>query len=242
MAGISSYGAYIPFYRLSRAEIARAWDAPPMPGERAIASFDEDSLTMGVEAALDCTKEVAKESIDGLFFASTSSPYKDKQSAATIAMVLGLSENTITMDFGGSFRSGTNALRAAVDMVKSGSAKNILVIASELRLAYPSGPFEMNFGDGAVAVLVSDTDVVAEIENYYSVFEELQDIWRSDHDTFTRSAEDRFIIDEGFNRIVPKAVSGAMKKFNLTQKDFTHCVLYIPNQRQVSGLDRKSVV
>jgi 3-hydroxy-3-methylglutaryl CoA synthase len=97
----------------------------------------------------------------------------------------------------------------------------------------------MNFGDGAVAVLISDTGVVAEIENYYSVFEELQDIWRSDRDTFTRSAEDRFIIDSGFNRIVPKAVSDAMKKFNLTQKDFTNCVLYIPNQRQVPGLVKR---
>jgi 3-hydroxy-3-methylglutaryl CoA synthase len=239
MAGISSYGAYIPFYRLSRAEIARAWETGPVPGERAIASYDEDSLTMGVEAALDCTKGVAVERIDGLFFASTSSPYKDKQSAATIAMVLGLNENTVTMDFGGSFRSGTNALRVAVDMVQSGSAKNILVIASELRLAYPSGPFEMNFGDGAVAVLVSDTNAIAEIENFYSVFEELQDIWRSDRDIFARSAEDRFIIDSGFNRIVPKAVSDALKKFNLTQKDFTRCVLYIPNQRQVPGLVKR---
>ncbi len=217
MAGISAYGAYIPFHRLSRAEIARAWEAPAVPGERAIASYDEDSLTMGVEAALDCTKEVAKESIDALLFASTSSPYKDKQSAATIAMVLGLSESTVTMDFGGSFRSGTNALRAALDMVKSGSAKHVLVVASELRLAYPSGPFEMNFGDGAVAVLVSDTNVIAEIENAYSVFEELQDIWRSDRDVFARSAEDRFVVEEGFNRIVPRAVSDALKKFNLTQ-------------------------
>ena len=200
MAGICSYGAYIPFHRLSRAEIARAWEAPPAPGERAIASFDEDSLTMGVEAALDCTREVARDSIDGLFFASTSSPYKDKQSAATIAMVLGLNENTVTMDFGGSLRSGTNALRAAVDMVRSGSAKNILVIASELRLAYPSGPFEMNFGDGAVAVLVGDTGVIAEIENTYSVYEEIQDIWRSDRDLFTRSAEDRFIIEVGIQQ------------------------------------------
>jgi hydroxymethylglutaryl-CoA synthase len=239
MAGISSYGAYVPYYRLSRAEIARAWEAPPAPGERAIAGYDEDSLTMGVEAALDCTKELAKENIDGLFFASTSAPYKDKQSAATIAMVLGLKPDTVTMDFGGSLRSGTNALRAAIEMVRSGSAKNILVIASELRLAYPSGPFEMNFGDGAVAVVVSNAGVIAEIEDCYSVFEELQDIWRSDRDTFVRSAEDRFIIDEGFNRVVPGAVSEALKKFNLTQKDFARCVLYVPNQRQVPGLVKR---
>ncbi len=111
-----------------------------MPGERAIAGYDEDSLTMGVEAALDCTREVAKESIDGLFFASTSSPYKEKQSAATIAMVLGLKPDTVTMDFGGSLRSGTNALRAALEMVRSGSAKNILVVASEIAPGLSSGP------------------------------------------------------------------------------------------------------
>ena len=46
MAGIVAYGAYIPFYRLSRAEIARAWGVAASPGERAVANYDEDSLTM----------------------------------------------------------------------------------------------------------------------------------------------------------------------------------------------------
>ncbi len=239
MAGICSYGAYIPFHRLSRSEIARAWEAAPAPGERAIASYDEDSLTMAVEAALDCAKGIARDTIDGLFFASTSSPYKDKQSAATLAMVMGLEEDTITMDFGGSLRSGTNALRAAVDMVRSGSARNILVVASEMRLAYPSGPFEMNFGDGAAAVLVGDTGVVAEVENYFSMYEEIQDIWRSDRDLFTRSAEDRFIVEMGFNRIVPKAVSSAMKKFNLSNNDIAKCALYLPSQRQVPAMVKR---
>ena len=239
MAGISAYGAYIPYYRLSRAEISRAWEGRAVPGEKAVASYDEDSLTMGVEAAMDCLKGVAKDSIDGLLFATTNAPYKDKQCAATIAMVLGLNANTITMDFGGSLRCGTNALRAAADMVKSGSAKNVLVVASEFRLAYPSGPFELNFGDGAAAVVVSDTNVAAEIENTYSVFEELQDIWRSDKDIFPRSADDRFILEEGYNKIVPKTVSAALKKFNLTQKDYAECVLYIPSQRQLGGVVKK---
>ena len=54
MPGIRSYGAYVPLFRLSRAEIARAWEARPAPGERAVASYDEDSLTMAVAAARDC--------------------------------------------------------------------------------------------------------------------------------------------------------------------------------------------
>jgi len=239
MAGIVSYGAYIPLYRLNRGEIARAWDTPPAPGERAVANYDEDSLSMGVEAALDCIKGIDPGGIGGVFFASTNAPYKDKQTAATIAMVLGVNREAITMDFGGSLRSGTNALRAAVDTVKSGTANNVLVIASEMRLGYPAGAGEMNFGDGAAALLVGTDNCIAEIEHCYTIYEELQDFWRSDRDQFVRSAEDRFIVDEGYNQVVPKAVSGAMKAFNLKSADFATCALYVPNQRQASSLVKK---
>ena len=239
MAGITAYGAYVPLYRLSRAEVARAWDAPPAPGEKAVANYDEDCLTMGVEAAMDCTRGIDTENIDGLFFASTTSPYKDKQTAATIATVLGVKKDAVTMDFGGSLRSGTNALRAAVDAVKSGSAKSILVVASEVRLGYPAGANEMNIGDGAAAVLVGDKGVIAEVEGSHSIYEEFQDHWRSDRDQFVRSAEDRFIIDEGYTRLVPMAVSGALKKWSLAPNDFATCVLYLPNQRQIGGVVKK---
>ncbi len=51
----------------------------------AIASYDEDSLTMAVAAARDCIKGTNAANIGGLYFASTTAPYKEKQSAATIA-------------------------------------------------------------------------------------------------------------------------------------------------------------
>jgi hydroxymethylglutaryl-CoA synthase len=239
MVGITSYGAYIPLYRLNRAEIGRAWDMPTAPGEKAVANYDEDSLTMAVEAARGCLKGIKLDSIDGLFFASTTSPYRDKQTAATIAMVLGINRESVTMDFSGSLRCGTNALRAAVDAVRSGSANNVVVIASEMRLGYPAGANEISFGDGAAAVLVGNKAVIAEVEGSYSIYEELQDFWRSDKDLFVRSAEDRFIVDEGYNKVIPAAVSGALKKFNLTSKDFSTCVLYVPNQRQIGTLVKK---
>ena len=239
MVGITSYGAYIPLYRLNRAEIGCAWDIPAAPGEKAVANYDEDSLTMAVEAARDCLKGIDLDSIDGLFFASTTSPYKDKQTAATIAMVLGINRESVTMDCGGSLRCGTNALRAAVDAVRSGSANNILVVASEMRLGYPAGANEIGFGDGAAAVLVGSKAVIAEVEGSYSIYEELQDFWRSDKDLFVRSAEDRFIVDEGYNKVIPTAVSGALKTFNLTSKDFSTCVLYVPKRRQAGTLVKK---
>ena len=114
MAGIIAYGAYIPYYRLTRAEIAKAWGVALSPGERAVANYDEDSLTMAVAAARDCLKGINRENIGGLYFASTTAPYKEKQSAAIIAAVLELPSDAVTMDFSGSLRCGSNALKAAL--------------------------------------------------------------------------------------------------------------------------------
>jgi hydroxymethylglutaryl-CoA synthase len=239
VAGIVSYGAYIPLYRLSRAEIARAWGVAASPGERAVANYDEDSLTMAVAAARDCIKGIDGKNISGLYFASTTAPYKEKQSAATIAAVLDLPQETITMDFSGSLRSGSNALKAAMDAVDSGTAQTILVCAADARLGYPSGQYEMSFGDGAASVLVGSKEPVADITQFYTRYYEIQDIWRSDRDTFVRSAEDRFAMDEGYADVIMDSISACLGKSGLTAKDFSRVVLYSPNQRQLRTVTQK---
>ena len=248
MVGIRSYSAYIPFNRLARAEIAEAWGGPALPGEKAVASYDEDSLTMAVAVAIDCTKGIDPKSIDGIYFASTTSPYKEKQAAATIAQVLNLDEQTFTVDFAGSLRCGTNALRAAMDAVNSGSAKNVLVCASDVRLGYPNGAKEMDFGDGAAALLISSDEVAVTIENSFSRYNEIMDMWRSDKDLYVRFWEDGFAYGKGYAKVVPETVSAAAKKYNLAPKDFSKAAMYAPNARQLSvvarslGLDLKSQV
>ncbi len=239
MAGITSYGAYVPLYRLSRAEIARAWGVGEVSGERAVANYDEDSLTMAVAAARDCIRGIDTESIEGLYFASTTSPYKEKQSAATIATVLGLPREAVTMDFSGSLRCGTNAIRAAIDAVNSGSAKSVLVCASDVRLGYPAGGDELAFGDGAAALLIGDTGIIAEVEGSYTIYDEIQDVWRSDRDLFVRSGEDRFIREKGYNRVVLEAVSAALKKFSLSAADFSRAAFYSTDSRQLGAVARK---
>ncbi len=239
MAGISSYGAYIPLFRLSRAEIARAWSCSAPPGERAVASYDEDSLTMAVAAARDCLQGVDRVSIDGLYFASTTAPYREKQTAATIAAVLGLPSEVFTVDFGGSLRAGTNALKAALDGVTSGSADRILVCAADARMGYPSGPAEMNLGDGAVALLVSRDDTIAEVTRFDSRYYEIQDTWRSDKDTFVRSAEDRFAMEEGYVDVMVHGVSAALEKYGMAVTDIAHVALNSPNARQLRNVAKK---
>ena len=75
MIGIKSYGAYLPKYLMPRELIAQAWDFPAVPGTKAVASADEDSLTMAVEAGLDCLSGIDPKNIDGIFFASTTQVY-----------------------------------------------------------------------------------------------------------------------------------------------------------------------
>jgi hydroxymethylglutaryl-CoA synthase len=238
MAGIIAYGAYIPLFRLSRAEIARAWGVAALPGERAVANYDEDSLTMAVAAARDCLRGIDRASIGGLYFASTTAPYKEKQSAAIIAAVLNLPLEAVTMDFSGSLRCSSNALKAAVDAVDSG-ADNILVCAADMRLGYPMGPLELSFGDGAVALLVGKKQAVAEIKQFCSHYYEIQDTWRSDRDTFVRSAEDRFAMDEGYLDVMTGSLSALIKRTGLAARDYSKIALNSPGQRQLRTVTQK---
>ena len=98
-------------------------------------------------AATDCLRGIDRNSIGGVLFASTSYSYKEKQAASVIAKALDLPREVRTADLGDSLRAGTTALRAAVDSVKAGSAKNVLVVASDSRMAAPRSPQERNFGD-----------------------------------------------------------------------------------------------
>lgn len=239
MVGITSYGAYVPWHRLTRAEIAKAWGKAAPPGEKAVANYDEDSLTMAVAAAMDCTTGIDPNNIDGLYFASTTSPYDEKQAATTIATAVDLNREIFTVDFGNSLRCGTNAMRAAIDAVNGGSAKSILVCAADTRLGFPNGDAEMSFGDGAAALLIGNTNIAVTIEGTYTLSNELIDVWRSDKDIFVHSWEDRFIREEGCGRIIPEAVSAILKKYNLTPKDFAKFVCYAPNPRELSTVARE---
>src|SRR5262245_63772311 len=105
MTGITAFGAYIPFYRLSHKEIARAWGGRAGEGERAIANVDEDSITLAVEAARDLLANRDGRDIDGLMFASTTSPYSEKQASSLIATVADLRHDVRTADYTNSLRS-----------------------------------------------------------------------------------------------------------------------------------------
>ena len=227
MFGIVSYGVYIPLWRLLRSAISAG-----LKGEKAIAGFDEDSITMGVAAAIDCFNNIERESIDGFIFASTTSPYLEKQSASILAKALDLRRDIFTADALACLRGGTIAMRIALDMVKSGSARRVLVTAADCRLGAPDSSFEQDSGDGGAALVFGNsTEAVATVVGSCSISNELMDVWRLPGEAFVNTEEDRFIEEEGYLKIVEEAVSGLMRKHSLTSKDFAKAVFCAPNQR-----------
>jgi hydroxymethylglutaryl-CoA synthase len=227
MVGIVSYGVYIPLWRLLRSAISAG-----LKGEKAIASFDEDSITMGVAAAIDCFNNIERESIDGLIYASTTSPYLEKQSASMLAKALDLRKDIFAADALACLRGGTIGMRIASDMVKAGSARRVLVTAADCRLGAPESSFEQDSGDGGAALVFGDSpEILATVVGSYSISNELMDVWRLPGETFVNTEEDRFIEEEGYLKIVEEAMSGIMHKYSLTSKDFAKVVFYAPNIR-----------
>ena len=119
-SGILSFGGYVPRIRLNRQSIADAnsWFNPGLKGlakgERSMANWDEDSVTMAVEAARDCLKGFDRGNLAALYMASTSYPFQDRQNSGIVAEALRLDSAIQTMDIAASQRAGTSGLIAAL--------------------------------------------------------------------------------------------------------------------------------
>lgn len=234
MVGIKAFGAYVPRFRLGKETAGWGTSA-----EKAVANFDEDSVTMAVAAGRNCLKGIDPQEIDGLLFATTTPPYAEKQCSSIIATALDLRREINTADITGVLRAGTSSLKLAMDSVSAGSAKQVLVIAADARLAGPRGDLERNMGDGAAAVLISADNNAADLEGSYSISENMLDMWRSQGDSFVRTWEDRFMTEEGLERILPDAVAGFMGKHNVKAGEFAKAVFHSPDSRRHTQLGRR---
>ena len=231
--GIKSLGAYLPYHYLTRAALAAAWGGKGGKGEKSIADVDEDSVTMAVEAAMGCFRLVDRSDVNALYFASTTGPYAEKSHAALISVALDLKdEDVFTSDIMGSTKSGTNALKAALDGAAANPGQNYLVTASDARNGYPKSAQETGFGDGAAAFVVgTGDDLLAEVDCFTSINEEINDYWRNAGDKYTLHAEGRFCDEEGYLREM-KLIGKKFEKVSGTKiADYDKVVLVAQNAK-----------
>jgi 3-hydroxy-3-methylglutaryl CoA synthase len=228
MASISDCSVYLPVWKLKRDEIANATGIPSMGGEKSVAHWDEDSITMAVEAA-----RILKGSFDAVLFASTSSPFKIKQSASFIASALDL-ENTFTMDFSNSFRASTNALITANELVDSGKFKRVLVVAADCITVKPGSMYEQFYGDGAVALAV-EKEGIAKIIGYHSSYQPLSGAWMLKDELLSYDMRlDAF--DYASN--IQRSAILLLRKLGMSPMNFDRIIASAPDPKSYEGLLR----
>jgi hydroxymethylglutaryl-CoA synthase len=229
-AGIQRYGAYVPFFRLSRAELGGR-------GQRAVASYDENAVSMAVEASREAIRGFDRGTVDVLLLASTSLPYLEKLNAATVQAALELPATVLALDVAGSTRGGLGALLNAFDLAAAG--RTVLVASSDVTVGAPSGPRESEGGDAACAFVVGPGDCAARLIGRASATEEVLDVWRSPEMPFARLWEERFGADV-FVPLLEDVLKRALADAGLEVADLSKVVADGTNTRAVGTFLKES--
>ena len=241
--GILAYGAYVPQRRLQRAAIcaAHAWFAPGLKGlargERAVADWDEDSITMAVEAARDCLAGIDRATIGSLCLASTTLPFADRQNAGIVKEALNLSDAVGVLDVTGSQRAATSALIQALHAA-AGAGRPQLCLAADRRNARAASEAELIQGDAAAAVLVGSGDPVARLLGTHSVSVDFVDHFRAAGEPLDYAWESRWIRDEGHIALIGKTLGEGLKRFGVTAGEIDRLVIPLPNRGVAEGIAR----
>ncbi|MBV9411556.1 MAG: OB-fold domain-containing protein [Acidimicrobiia bacterium] len=204
---IVSYGTYIPYWRLDRARIGEALETMGR-GTRAVASYDEDTTTMGVEAARACLAAAPDGvRVGQVLFVTTDPAYLDKTNATAIHAALDLDPGAPAFDMIGSVNSANGAMAAAT----SATVPTLLVL-SDLRTGLPGGADESGGGDGAVAFLFApDGPALVDFLGRGVSTDEFLDRYRQPGDSHSRLWEERFG-EHAYTPLAEQAVAEALKQ------------------------------
>jgi hydroxymethylglutaryl-CoA synthase len=227
-AGIIRYGSYIPYFRLQRPTMGAG------RGERAVASYDEDSVSMAVEAARDAIR--GGVAVEAVLFATTSPAYGEKLDTATIQAALDLPEQVTSLQLGGSTRMGLTALLVGLDLAAAG--RPALVCASDVIAGLPGGLRESQGGDGAVAFVTGPgAKAIARVIGRASMTMEILDVWRLPEERFPKQWEERFTADTMAPAIADTA-RRALTTAGIEASTLTSVILDGTNARSVAGLPK----
>ena len=230
MAGIVAYGAYVPRLRLSRtaAVEANSWFNAGLKGlakgERSMCNWDEDSLTMAVEASRDCLAGEVPADLGSITLASTTLPFEDRQNAGVLATALNVGEDVLTGDVSSSQRAGTTGLAAGLGAVDTNGG-TALFVAADKRRTKSGSTQELMFGDGAAALLLGSDNLIAEYVGGHQLATDFVDHYRGANEEFDYNWEERWIRDEGYFKIVPRMLKGLFENVDVTPDQIDHFVM-----------------
>jgi len=238
MRGIVSFAAYLPYRRLDRTQIAPFVGQGGGKGTRTVASYDEDSTTMAVEAGRLALRGRATVPTQ-LLFGTTFPAYADKTNATAVHAALRLPADSLALDLGASVRSAVGGLLLALE--GGSSAGTSLVVSADVRTGLPGSGEESSGGDAAAALVVGDETsgpVVAEFLGRASVTDEFIERWRVPGEARTKTWDEKF----SEISLVPlgvRAWNQALEAAGLTADDVQAAAVSAPLARVAKSMGGK---
>jgi len=223
--GIKSYSVYIPRLRMERAAIAaaHAWAVPGLSaiakGERSFCSWDEDAITMSVDAVRALLRSGSLNNINSLTFCSTTAVFSDFLNASVVSAACGLAGSMTALDSTGSLRAGTSALIRAL---QSSAVGDSVVVAADNRRAKPASAQEMQYGAAGAAFAVGSGDLIARVVAADSNVNQFTDHFRSTGANYDYHWEERWVRDEGYLKIIPDLVGKLLVSNGLSGAQINH--------------------
>ncbi|MFH2020585.1 MAG: hydroxymethylglutaryl-CoA synthase [archaeon] len=237
MVGIVSWGSYIPCYRITVEEIAKAHGMNPLQikeslflAEKSVPGIDEDAATIAVEAARNSlkTENIDPTEIGAIYIGSESHPYAVKPTGTIVGEAIVVGNNYTTADFEFACKAGTAALQAAIAMVKSKMAKLALAGGADTAQAEPGDMLEYTAAAGGAVFIIGNENVAAEINETVSFTSDTPDFWRRQQQKYPAHGG-AFTGEPAYFRHVMESTKMLMDKCGTSPKDYQYVIFHQPN-------------
>jgi len=229
--GIVGYGVYTSRFRIREGNM-----------ERAVPFIAEDAITAAVEAGKLALIHSGVDSslVSKVYVGSESNPYAVKPIASKVAQVLKLGEededvqgvDAVDTEF--ACKAATSMFKDAASLVsypKIGVPYAMVIGADNSQAAprdSPGGELDFFVGYGGCAFIFGKTDVIAELEGWYSCTSDTPDFWRRDGEPYPMHGG-RFTGDPAYFKHIRKAAKKLMERLRLQPSDINYFVAHQPN-------------
>ncbi len=235
--GVVGYGAYVPRYRISAAEISRVWrdglEDNHHLDEKAVPSLDEDTVTMSIEAARNALRRASldPQHIAALWVGSESHPYAVKPTATIVAEALGATPHLSASDWEFACKAGTEAMQAAIALVGSGMGDYAMAIGMDTAQGRPGDHLEYTAGAGGAAFIIGPgEESLATVEGSCSYVSDTPDFFRRPTERYPQHGN-RFTGAPAYFHHTLEAASGLMASLGTAPEDYSAVVLHQPNAK-----------
>lgn len=184
--GIDAIGFYTPGYCLALSDWALARGKDPNRynsswGQQAMSvpSVDEDVVSMAMDASSIALKDIDKDNVALLLFATETSVDAAKSAGMFVHNMLQLSPACRVLELKQACYAGTGGLMLGLTFLKAHPDKKVLLICSDIA-KYPLGSAgEASGGAGSIAMVLSANPRILTIEPYSGVYaQDSMDFWR----------------------------------------------------------------